>query len=311
MVKLDSIGNLKWTKTIGGTGDDNASSLIQTNDGGYAIIGNTQSFGVFGGAYDAYLVRLDSTGSMLWTKAVSMNFITMGSSIIQDKSGNYLITGNFTTSPPSPQYDAMILLNFDSAGNFNSTKTLSNFDGDGCSITKTFDGGCAILGFTNTFGAGGYDIYMVKVDSAGNTCFSPGGSTYTLLSDSGKINGGGIMSSGGTITSIDSGRISSGGIETIGCIVTSVNNIVPMTVGVSVYPNPSNGIFQLEINNSELGIKNSVEVYNVLGEKIFTSSFSAPLTTLDLSGQPAGIYFYRIVSEKDELIASGKLTVTR
>jgi hypothetical protein len=46
VVKLDANGNLQWTKTIGGKKWDEGHSLIQTSDGGYAIAGYTNSFGV-------------------------------------------------------------------------------------------------------------------------------------------------------------------------------------------------------------------------------------------------------------------------
>ena len=45
LVKTDATGNMVWSKTYGGTGDDRAYSLVQTGDGGYALAGNTYSLG--------------------------------------------------------------------------------------------------------------------------------------------------------------------------------------------------------------------------------------------------------------------------
>ena len=74
---------------------------------------------------------------------------------------------------------------------------------------------------------------------------------------------------------------------------------------VAVYPNPSNGIFTVEIkymNNADL------TVYNMLGEEVLTEKLSNRLTTVNLGNAPAGVYFYH-VSSAIGIIASGKLIV--
>jgi len=84
-----------------------------------------------------------------------------------------------------------------------------------------------------------------------------------------------------------------------------INELSPSNNLVTVYPNPSNGIFTIEQSaEKQSGV---IEVYNVLGEKVFKSSFSAPRFTLDLSGQPAGIYLYRLITQEGKLISTGKL----
>jgi uncharacterized repeat protein (TIGR03803 family) len=88
-------------------------------------------------------------------------------------------------------------------------------------------------------------------------------------------------------------------------IINSVNELPVEANVVKVYPNPGKGVFILEQSAEKQ--KEEIEIYNVLGQKIFQHSFSALRTTLDLSGQPADIYFYRIISEKGDFIASGKL----
>jgi hypothetical protein len=100
--------------------------------------------------------------------------------------------------------------------------------------------------------------------------------------------------------------------------VTGIQGVGTENDKVRIYPNPSNGIFQFIINNYQLGIENTVEVYNVLGEKIASSNSSeggerisllsrGQGWALDLSGQPAGIYFYRVTNKDGALIGSGKL----
>jgi hypothetical protein len=62
VVKLDGSGNIRWTRTIGGRGYDDGSSIIQTTDGGYAVAGSTKSYGT--GGFDIYVVMLDGYGNM-------------------------------------------------------------------------------------------------------------------------------------------------------------------------------------------------------------------------------------------------------
>jgi|GEM_PF-2417474 hypothetical protein len=86
---------------------------------------------------------------------------------------------------------------------------------------------------------------------------------------------------------------------------------------VKVYPNPSNGKFAIEliIKNEELGINHTIELYNILGERIYLASLpqtpKGALSTIDLGGEANGIYFYKIHTEKGEFVASGKLVIQK
>ena len=76
---------------------------------------------------------------------------------------------------------------------------------------------------------------------------------------------------------------------------------------VQIFPNPTTGIFNIQL----LGVsgKSSVEVYNMLGKEVESEKLKVESTEIDLSNQPAGIYLYRIISEKGELVGSGKVIV--
>jgi hypothetical protein len=81
---------------------------------------------------------------------------------------------------------------------------------------------------------------------------------------------------------------------------------------LTVYPNPSNGVFTVSISNEELVMKNNVEVYNVLGEKVYSQfTINNSQFTIDLSSQYNGIYFYRLISENGDLIGEGKLMIQK
>ena len=55
-----------WTKTFGGSNTDGAFSVQQTADGGYIIVGYTESIGA--GGSDIWLIKTDASGNTLWTK---------------------------------------------------------------------------------------------------------------------------------------------------------------------------------------------------------------------------------------------------
>jgi len=69
LIKTDINGDTLWTKTYGGVRSDVGFSVQQTTDGGYIIVGMTNSFGAgILGRLDVYLIKTDNNGDTLWTK---------------------------------------------------------------------------------------------------------------------------------------------------------------------------------------------------------------------------------------------------
>jgi hypothetical protein len=69
VVKLDSSGNVQWTKTIGGSYEDGAWSIIQSSDGGYVVAGRTWGFGE--GGLDFYVVKMDANGNVCFSQNIT------------------------------------------------------------------------------------------------------------------------------------------------------------------------------------------------------------------------------------------------
>jgi uncharacterized repeat protein (TIGR03803 family) len=113
------------------------------------------------------------------------------------------------------------------------------------------------------------------------------------------------------------GMTSQGGLYDFGVIfkidtnaVTSVDNVTPTACSIKAYPNPSKGLFILSLLNSNE--KCNIEIYNVVGEKIYTETLQIQDNTIiDLIGQPNGIYFYRVLKETGALVGSGKLIIEK
>ena len=142
---------VEWTKTYGGKKLEHAWSIVQTNDGGYALAGYTMSYGA--GANDFWLVKTDTNGNQLWNRTYGGTGSDFAYSVIQTSDGGYAIAGE--TSSYGAGYSDAYLVNADSAGNQLWNKTYGGTDNDGSwSVVQTSDGGYALAGFTRSYGVG-------------------------------------------------------------------------------------------------------------------------------------------------------------
>ena len=170
VIKLYENGNESWEKTFGGNGWDEASFIQQTNDEGYIVAGYTFSFGE--GWDDVYVIKLDKNGNKVWDKTYGGGNGDRANSIQQTKDGGYIVAG-MTSSLGAGNYDFYII-KLDANGNKLWEKTFGGSKYDPAwSIQQTNDGGYIVAGSTISFGAGGSDIYVIKLDENGNTAPYP------------------------------------------------------------------------------------------------------------------------------------------
>jgi len=165
LVKTDGSGNLEWNQTYGGAGSDNARSLVQTSDGGYALAGDTNSFGA--GNYDFWLIKTDANGNMMWNQTYGGTDYDGAQSVVQTSDGGYALAGR-TDSFGAGRFDFW-LVKTDANGNMMWNQTYGGTERDlAYSLVQTSDGGFALAGYTESFGAGDYDYWLVKTDANGN-----------------------------------------------------------------------------------------------------------------------------------------------
>jgi uncharacterized repeat protein (TIGR03803 family) len=164
-------------------------------------------------------------------------------------------------------------------GGASDSGAIFSIDTNGSNFTKIFD-------FTGVQGTNPFGSPILS-----------GENLYGMTSN------GGTKSSGGVIFSFDK-------------ITTGTNEVKGESGKVKIYPNPSNGVFTIGIRNyvpqSDAGT--NVEVYNVLGEQVYSQFLPAGLRDqflIDLTGQPSGVYLYRIVANSGNLVGEGKLIIEK
>jgi hypothetical protein len=171
-----------WSQTYGGAGYDEAYSVIETLDGGYALAGYTESF--VSGDDDFWLVKTDEFGNMEWNKTYgSGRGRDRAFSVVETLDGGYALAG-FTQQPDSDMhYTDAWFVKTDASGNVEWNKTYgAEFHEIVRSLVATSDGGYALAGYTLSFGAGNFDFWLVKTDRFGVVEWNQtyGGSGYEM-----------------------------------------------------------------------------------------------------------------------------------
>ncbi|MCW4005671.1 MAG: hypothetical protein NWF04_03615 [Candidatus Bathyarchaeota archaeon] len=164
LVKTDADGEMQWNQTYGGLYDDCAFCVVETSDGGYALGGQTKSFGA--GSIDYWLVKTDSNGAMQWNQTYGGASADYAFCVVHTNDGGYAIAG-YTGSFGAGSTDYWVVKT-DANGvmQWNQTYGGTNIE-YADSIIQTSDGGYALAGYTASFGAGNYDYWLVKTDANG------------------------------------------------------------------------------------------------------------------------------------------------
>ncbi|HYV93478.1 MAG TPA: T9SS type A sorting domain-containing protein [Chitinophagales bacterium] len=230
IVKLDAAGNLAWQKSLGGSSEDYGTFVQQTTDGGFVVAGYSYSndgdvSGNHGG-YDYWIVKLGTSGNLVWQKSFGGSEDEGALSVQQTTDGGFIVAGFSQSSDGDVSgnhggNDDWVL-KLDAAGNLVWQKSLGGSGNDyAIAIQQTTDGGFVVAGYSDSndgdvsVNQGGLDYWIVKLDTAGNLIWqkSLGGSDIDLsnyvqqTSDGGFIVAGSSLSNDGDVSGNHGGLI--------------------------------------------------------------------------------------------------------
>jgi hypothetical protein len=162
-LKLSPSGTIEWGKTYRGDGPEWASGVFQAQDGGYAVVGHTRSFGAQG--TDLIFMRLSPNGEVEMARIIGGEGYDYAGGACQTSDSGYVITGGRYRGPEG--WD-LLLVKLSSNGDLEWAKTLDGGGFDyGESVIQTRDGGFAVAGWTLSFGSGYSDFLVARFSPLG------------------------------------------------------------------------------------------------------------------------------------------------
>ena len=297
LIKFDFSGDIQWQKRIGGTGFDRGYSIIQTLDGGYAVLGSTTSTdGDLAGTpsrgdYDFLLLKITAGGTQEYIQTFGGTHHDEGMLIAQAPSGCYIMTGSTESvdgNVPGNYGDMDIWVLSWCTPPPTLPVTLTDFkaqyEGNGKTILK----------------------WITKMEQ-NNDRFeiqrSMDGQNFSTI---GTVAGSGTSSRSLTYAFIDQG-VDALGAEVVYYRLRQVDidgkyefsQVVMVRPGikagvhVKVWPNPSAGRFQVQMKNAPSGPVKAI-VFNADGKVAMSTTLRNTTNEINLSGKSAGTYFIRL-----------------
>ena len=190
MLKFDSEAQLEWNKTYGGSGDDRGSSIIETSDGGYALLGYSDStdgdVSSNNGNRDFWLVKITASGVLTWQKSFGYEGLDEGVSVIETSDNHLMLSGVLDVTASGGEGNQGRLYNRHAGGDYWSIKITptgdivwsrfygGTFTDSPTGIKETLNDGFISVGGSDSNDVdisnnkGSYDFWIVKSDRNGD-----------------------------------------------------------------------------------------------------------------------------------------------
>jgi hypothetical protein len=321
IVKLDSIGEITWQKSMGGSNLDNANAVKQTPDGGYIIVGQSSSndgdASGLHGASDLWVVKLNFEGELEWQRM-------LGSSG-QDRAHDVGLTddGGFIVAGASGRDDGDVseykggtdlwLVKLDFLGKIIWEKSLGGSKIDfAVSVQQTSDGGFIAAGSTNSTDGdvldndGGVDMWVVKLGKDGDLQWQKaiGGTKADRANSIQQTADGGFIVAGRS-TSDNGDATYNRGLPDYWVVKlspeTTSSTLSPFAhTPLELYPNPASQSITVQIPGDLDETRLSVRITDLLGREILQRACNNG-ESLDLAQLPNGMFLLSATS------ASGKV----
>lgn len=190
VVKLNGCGAVEWELSLGGTGYESARDIEQTPDGGYIVLGETNSTdgGVvagYGGTKDIWLIKLSATGIVQWQKRYGGNGLDIGNHISITATGDYLVAastssndGDVSGNHGTGGYTDGLIMKISAAGNVIYSKCFGGSKNEELLKIVIIGGRTYVAGYANSIDGDippnqkNYDTWLLALDTEGNKIFS-------------------------------------------------------------------------------------------------------------------------------------------
>ena len=168
IVKTDSNGDTIWTRTYGSTNAEMGFSVEQTLDSGFILVGQTQL-----SLYkDILIIKINKSGTLQWSKTFGGIKDEYAYNIKKTKDNNFIIIGATVSFGPAPG-ENLLLIKINNDGDTLWSKAYSCYQEEwGQNLIETSEGGLILVSTIWGFGAGAFDIFILKTDSTGEVIWA-------------------------------------------------------------------------------------------------------------------------------------------
>ena len=326
VLKLDSMGQISWQKSIGGSLEDNSTKAFQTIDQGFIIYGNSNS-PISGnktqpsqGHVDMWIVKLNADGKVQWDKTLGGSDYDSLTDMIQTKDGGYLLGGDSFSniSGDKTQNNRGIgdywVLKLDVDRNIVWQKTIGGSDYEYLTKVAQLNDGSYLIGGTslsNISGektvdtSGNLYLWVLQLDAFGTILnqSSLGVPGYDYILNISTHPNYGFTVGALSKSTISEGKTSNGNSKSDYMIFKGTTNNISTNSNtfrtkVSAYPNPASR--ELSIDLGAVYDRSEVVVTNFLGQPVATKTFlNAKILNMELQG-PSGTYLAGVKNNEDK-----------
>lgn len=168
VIRTNSAGDIIWTKTRPNDYQSECYSVIKTTDDNLVLSGTSVSFDT---DTDILIEKLDMNGNQLWEKIYGGENSETGQSIKEVTSGGYVLSGMASTQTSG--WDMYVMQTNTIGDSLWSRRFGGSSDDRGWAIETLNDGSIAATGWVYSFGAGGGDVYLLKLSMQNITGINP------------------------------------------------------------------------------------------------------------------------------------------
>lgn len=314
VIKTDPNGNITWTKHYGGLQDDEFKSIIQTSDGNYALCGYTKSYADANG--DAWVFKLNGVGDSIHSQTIGGSYYDYFNNVIQLPNGNLYFAGaNFS------QKSGVNSINWQLAiDNTTNSVYFNNYIGN----TNTERYNSSAVGLNGDVISVGYNGYL-NSQSEGNLHLHHPNLSYYVYYQFGLGDNNEFFSviptkdkgyaavgscSGSTTLLNDILFVKLDSLNDKGINITSIKENQIQKIDLIVYPNPTNGLINVSIDDVEFQKDLLLTIIDVKGSIAFTEKLTSSNSKLNIETINSGMYFIQI-SNKTQVLHHSKLSVIK